>query len=143
MVNHKVCLPEVERGIEFDAGAERPQGAENSVLKKQKRIQLEGAQNLGKRIHSILRIGANVNPNKALWEKGDFTEIAAVMRQSGEAVVKSLGIKLPLRALDLGCGDGTTAVPLAHLGAEVVGIDIAQNLVEAGTNEPRKPVSRI
>jgi ubiquinone/menaquinone biosynthesis C-methylase UbiE len=72
------------------------------------------------------------NPNKALWEKGDFTEIAAFMRQSGEAIVKSLGIKTPLRVLDLGCGDGTTAVPLALLGAEVVGIDIARNLVDAG-----------
>ena len=73
-----------------------------------------------------------MNPNKALWEKGDFTEIAAFMRQSGEAVVKSIGITTPLRVLDLGCGDGTTAVPLALLGAEVVGIDIARNLVEAG-----------
>ena len=34
-----------------------------------------------------------MNPNKALWEKGDFTEIAALMRQSGEAVVKSLVTK--------------------------------------------------
>ena len=74
----------------------------------------------------------DMNPNKALWEKGDFTEIAAFMRQSGEAVVKSLGIKPPLRVLDLGCGDGTTAIPLARLGAEVVGIDIAKNLVDAG-----------
>jgi ubiquinone/menaquinone biosynthesis C-methylase UbiE len=73
-----------------------------------------------------------MNPNKALWEKGDFTEIAALMRQSGEAVVKSLGITTPLRVLDLGCGDGTTAVPLALLGADVVGIDIAKNLVAAG-----------
>jgi ubiquinone/menaquinone biosynthesis C-methylase UbiE len=73
-----------------------------------------------------------VNPNQALWEKGDFTEIAAFMRQSGESVVKSLEITAPVRVLDLGCGDGTTAVPLAHLGAEVVGIDIARNLVEAG-----------
>jgi ubiquinone/menaquinone biosynthesis C-methylase UbiE len=73
-----------------------------------------------------------MNPNKALWEKGDFTEIAALMRQSGEALVKSLGITTPLRVLDLGCGDGTTAVPLARLGAEVVGIDIAKNLVDAG-----------
>jgi ubiquinone/menaquinone biosynthesis C-methylase UbiE len=73
-----------------------------------------------------------MNPNKALWEKGDFTEIAALMRESGEAVVKSLEITTPLRALDLGCGDGTTAVPLARLGAEVVGIDIARNLVDAG-----------
>jgi ubiquinone/menaquinone biosynthesis C-methylase UbiE len=73
-----------------------------------------------------------MNPNKALWEKGDFTEIAAMMRQSGEAVVTSLGITPPLRVLDLGCGGGTTAVPLARLGADVVGIDIAKNLVEAG-----------
>jgi len=73
-----------------------------------------------------------MNPNKALWEKGDFTEIAALMRQSGETVVKSLGITPPLRVLDLGCGDGTTAVPLALLGADVVGIDIATNLVDAG-----------
>jgi ubiquinone/menaquinone biosynthesis C-methylase UbiE len=72
------------------------------------------------------------NPNKALWEKGDFTEIAAFMRRSGEAVVDSLGIKLPTRVLDLGCGDGTTAVPLARLGADVSGIDIARNLVDAG-----------
>jgi ubiquinone/menaquinone biosynthesis C-methylase UbiE len=76
--------------------------------------------------------GIMMNPNKALWEKGDFTKIAAFMRQSGEALVKSLGITTPLRVLDLGCGDGTTAIPLARLGAEVVGIDIARNLVDAG-----------
>src|SRR6266849_9415965 len=75
---------------------------------------------------------AIMNPNKALWEKGDFTQIAAFMRQSGEAVVQSLGVKAPLRVLDLGCGDGTTAIPLALSGAEVIGIDIAKNLVDAG-----------
>jgi ubiquinone/menaquinone biosynthesis C-methylase UbiE len=76
--------------------------------------------------------GAAKNPNKALWEKGDFTEIAAFMRQSGEAVVESLGVRPPVRALDLGCGDGTTALPLARLGVDVTGVDIARNLVEAG-----------
>src|SRR3954465_4763544 len=79
-----------------------------------------------------------MNVNKALWEKGDFTEIAALMRESGEAVVKSLGITTPIRVLDLGCGDGTTAVPLARLGADVTGIDIAQNLVEAGNRRAAK-----
>jgi ubiquinone/menaquinone biosynthesis C-methylase UbiE len=73
-----------------------------------------------------------MNPNKALWEKGDFTKIAAFMRQSGKAFVQSIGLPTPRRVLDLGCGDGTTAVPLADLGAEVTGIDIARNLVEAG-----------
>ncbi len=73
-----------------------------------------------------------MNPNQALWEKGDFTVVAACMRASGEALVKSLGIAPPLRVLDLGCGDGTTALPLARLGAEVLGVDIARNLVAAG-----------
>lgn len=73
-----------------------------------------------------------MNPNKALWEKGDFTEIAALMRESGEGIAKSLGITSAMKVMDLGCGDGTTAIPIARLGAEVTGIDIARNLVEAG-----------
>jgi ubiquinone/menaquinone biosynthesis C-methylase UbiE len=73
-----------------------------------------------------------MNANRALWEKGDFTQIAAFMRQSGEAVIQSIPITPPVRVLDLGCGDGTTAIPLARTGAEVIGIDIARNLVEAG-----------
>jgi ubiquinone/menaquinone biosynthesis C-methylase UbiE len=79
-----------------------------------------------------------MNPNKELWEKGDFTQIAAFMRQSGEAVVDSLGVTQTMQVLDLGCGDGTTAVPLARTGAEVVGIDIARNLVEAGNRRARE-----
>ncbi len=73
-----------------------------------------------------------LNPNKALWEKGDFTRIAATMRESGEALVRQLRIAKGMKVLDLGCGDGTTAVPEAKLGANVLGIDIARNLVEAG-----------
>ena len=73
-----------------------------------------------------------MNPNKALWEKGDFTRIAESMRESGEALVNSLGITKGLKVLDLGCGDGTTALPEAKLGADVLGVDIAKNLVEAG-----------
>src|SRR5207244_10304395 len=73
-----------------------------------------------------------MNPNKALWEKGDFTRIAATMRESGEALVQRLGITKGLKVLDLGCGDGTTALPAAKLGADVLGIDIARNLIEAG-----------
>ena len=74
----------------------------------------------------------SMNPNKALWEKGDFTRIAATMRESGEAVVRRFGITKGLKVLDLGCGDGTTAIPAAKLGADVLGVDIAHNLVEAG-----------
>jgi SAM-dependent methyltransferase len=74
----------------------------------------------------------STNPNQALWEKGDFTRIAATMRESGEALVSRLGITTGLKVLDLGCGDGTTALPAARLGAEVLGVDIASNLVAAG-----------
>jgi SAM-dependent methyltransferase len=73
-----------------------------------------------------------MNPNKALWEKGDFTRLAQNMRRSGELLVNGLGITKDLKILDLGCGDGTTALPAAMLGAEVLGVDIAGNLVEAG-----------
>ena len=73
-----------------------------------------------------------MNPNKALWEKGDFTQIAATMRESGAALVAQLGITQGLSVLDLACGDGNTAIPEAKLGATVLGVDIASNLVAAG-----------
>ena len=79
-----------------------------------------------------------VNPNKALWEKGDFTRIAASMRESGEALVGKLAVTKGLKVLDLGCGDGTTALPAAKLGASVLGVDIARNLVEAGNRRARE-----
>src|SRR5262247_4078907 len=79
-----------------------------------------------------------MNPNKALWEKGDFTRIAQSMRESGEAIARSLGITRGMKVLDLGCGDGTTALPEAKLGADVLGVDIARNLVEAGNRRARE-----
>jgi SAM-dependent methyltransferase len=79
-----------------------------------------------------------MNPNKALWEKGDFTRIAESMRESGEALVKGLGITKGLKVLDLGCGDGTTALPEARLGADVLGVDIARNLVAAGNKRAQE-----
>ena len=79
-----------------------------------------------------------MNPNKALWEKGDFTRIAESMRESGESLVKAIGVTKGLKVLDLGCGDGTTAVPEARLGADVLGVDIASNLVEAGNRRAQE-----
>jgi SAM-dependent methyltransferase len=79
-----------------------------------------------------------MNPNKALWEKGDFTRIAGTMRDSGAALVASLGVKPGMKVLDLGCGDGTTAVPEAQAGADVLGVDIASNLVAAGNRRAKE-----
>jgi SAM-dependent methyltransferase len=78
-----------------------------------------------------------MNPNKALWEKGDFTRIAESMRESGEELVQKLGVARGMKILDLGCGDGTTALPEARLGADVLGVDIAANLVEAGNGRAK------
>lgn len=81
---------------------------------------------------------AVTNPNKALWEKGDFTKIAGCMRESGTALVNKLGVTPGMNVLDLGCGDGTTALPIARLGAHVLGVDIARNLVDAGNKRIRE-----
>jgi SAM-dependent methyltransferase len=78
------------------------------------------------------------NPNKALWEKGDFTRIAASMREAGEALVDTLDVNRGMEVLDLGCGDGTTALPVAQRGASVLGVDIASNLVAAGNARARE-----
>ena len=77
------------------------------------------------------------NPNKALWEKGDFTRIAETMRQSGEELVATLDVRPGMDVLALGCGDGTTALPMARAGANVFGVDIAESLVAAGNDRAR------
>ena len=79
-----------------------------------------------------------MSPNQALWEKGDFTRIARSMRGSGEALVQEIGIAPGHRVLDIGCGDGTTAIPAARLGADVLGVDIARNLVEAANKRAQE-----
>lgn len=79
-----------------------------------------------------------INPNKSLWEKGDFTRIADTMRESGEEAVAKFGITKGMKVLDLGCGDGTTAIPEAKLGADVLGVDIARNLVAAGNKRAKE-----
>src|SRR5262245_15177426 len=86
---------------------------------------------------AVLSSSPSANPNKALWEKGDFTRIAATMRESGESLVRSIGVKKGMKVLDLGGGDGTTALPAAKLGAEVLVVDIARNLVAAGTQRAK------
>lgn len=79
-----------------------------------------------------------MNPNQALWEQGDFTRIAQTMRGAGQELVGRLGFGPGLRVLDLGCGDGTTAIPAAQLGADVTGVDISRYLVDAGNRRARE-----
>lgn len=85
-----------------------------------------------------MNVQPTINPNKALWEKGDFTRIADTMRESGASLVSTFGITPGMQVMDLGCGDGTTAIPEAKLGAIVTGVDIAENLVAAGNARAKK-----
>jgi SAM-dependent methyltransferase len=57
--------------------------------------------------------------------------------RSGDMLVQGLGIRPGMQVLDLDCGDGTTALPAARLGAQVLGVDIASNLVRAGNRRVR------
>ncbi len=77
-------------------------------------------------------IDSATHANKALWEKGDFTRLAETMRESGDEIIAGLNVQVGMDVLDLGCGDGTTALPCALRGANVTGVDIASNLVAAG-----------
>jgi ubiquinone/menaquinone biosynthesis C-methylase UbiE len=94
--------------------------------------------NFQKHTNMSTTLQAPLNPNKALWEKGDFTRLAETMRESGTELIDKIGVTKGLKVLDLGCGDGTTAIPSARLGAEVLGVDIARNLVEAGNRRAKE-----
>ena len=89
-------------------------------------------------MNSSTNLPSSANPNQVLWEKGDFTRIAATMRRSGDALIARIGVGSGHRVLDLGSGDGTTALPAAQRGADVLGVDIARNLVAAGNRRAQE-----
>jgi SAM-dependent methyltransferase len=67
---------------------------------------------------------------KATWMAGDFGVIAKQTEGPGSAFVSRLGIGPGMKVLDVACGTGNTALPAARLGADVTGVDIADNLIE-------------
>lgn len=68
---------------------------------------------------------------KTIWEAGDFTEVAKHIETVAEQFVERLDIKPGMKVLDVACGSGNLAIIAAQKGADVTGIDIADNLVEA------------
>src|SRR5688572_32692115 len=60
------------------------------------------------------------------------------MRESGAELVEKLRIRKVMHVLDVGIGDGTTAIPAARSGADVLGVEIARNLVKAGNERIRE-----
>lgn len=61
---------------------------------------------------------------------GDFGEVARNTERAAEAFVAALKLPRGARALDIACGSGNLAIPMARGGAQVTGLDIATNLLE-------------
>lgn len=68
---------------------------------------------------------------KTTWSAGDFSEVAKHIETTAESFVERLDIKPGMKVLDVACGSGNLAIVAAQKGADVKGIDIADNLIEA------------
>lgn len=75
---------------------------------------------------------------KTTWEAGDFSEVAKHIETTAEAFVGRLNIQPGMMVLDVACGSGNLAILAAQKGADVTGIDIADNLVEAAKQRAEK-----
>jgi SAM-dependent methyltransferase len=67
---------------------------------------------------------------RAMWMAGDFGVVAKTISAGGEEFVHRLNIPAGSRVLDVACGTGNLAIPLARSGCVVTGLDIAPNLLE-------------
>ncbi|HSY33184.1 MAG TPA: methyltransferase domain-containing protein [Verrucomicrobiae bacterium] len=67
---------------------------------------------------------------KAAWMAGDFGQIAKYNEEEGVRFIKRLEIRRGSDVLDVACGTGNTAIPVARDDANVIGVDIATNLLE-------------
>ena len=67
---------------------------------------------------------------RASWMAGDFGQIARLNAQGAEEFVTRLNLKPGMKVLDVACGTGNQSLPAARAGAQVIGLDIAPNLLE-------------
>ena len=66
---------------------------------------------------------------RSTWMAGDFGQVAKTIARGAEAFVARLPLNPASRVLDVACGTGNVAIPLARAGHEVTGVDIASNLI--------------
>ena len=75
---------------------------------------------------------------RAMWMTGDFGAFSAYTREGDDKVFKQVGIQSGESVLDAACGVGVFALRAAQAGADVVGIDIASNLIAQAKERARK-----
>jgi len=66
---------------------------------------------------------------RASWMAGDFGVVAKTIGPGAEEFVRRLSVPFDSKVLDVACGTGNVALPLARAGHRVTGVDIAPNLL--------------
>lgn len=61
-----------------------------------------------------------------VWSAGDYGEVAKALELGSQDFLARIPVEPGARVLDLACGTGQLALPLARAGARVTGIDIAE-----------------
>jgi len=82
--------------------------------------------------------GVRTRPQKVAWMAGDFGQIAKYNETEGVGFVERVRIQKGSDVLDVACGTGNLAIPAARAGANVVGVDIATNLLEQARERAAK-----
>jgi ubiquinone/menaquinone biosynthesis C-methylase UbiE len=69
---------------------------------------------------------------RAMWSAGDYASLSEYIADVGERVVERAGVEAGMHVLDVACGTGNAAMPAARAGAQVTGLDLVPELLNAG-----------
>ncbi|HEX6586977.1 MAG TPA: class I SAM-dependent methyltransferase [Solirubrobacterales bacterium] len=69
---------------------------------------------------------------RAMWAMGDYPSIAERIATAGTTAVDAAAVSENDAVLDVACGSGNATIPAARTGAEVTGLDLTPELLEAG-----------
>jgi len=76
--------------------------------------------------------------HRAMWASGDYPHIAHIVAPVSEHMVRAAGIGPGQRVLDVAAGTGSSAIPAAQAGADVVASDLTPELFPAGQERAKE-----